>query len=145
MSERVLVDTNVFVHAYDARRSAHHHQARSLLESDPRALAASHQSMREFLAVATRPVASNGYGVHGPAAARAWRALTGTIDSLVETKASQSLLLEFVDAGLASSRQVHDANLVAVALDHGATTLITDNVRHFERFAHLIRIEPLDG
>ena len=38
---------------------------------------------------------------------------------------------------------MHDANVVAVALAHGAAAIVTDNRRHFSRFADLIAIEGL--
>lgn len=40
---------------------------------------------------------------------------------------------------------MHDANVVACALAHGATSIVTDNTRHFTRFADLIAIEVLAG
>ena len=142
MTERVFVDTNILVAAYDPNRPRHL-EARALLESDPRDLAVAHQSLREFVVVLTRPVEANGHGLDGPTASAAWRAVTSTVTHLPETEASQALLLEFVDSGLAVGKQVHDANLVAIALDHGASTLITANPRHFSRFSHLITIESL--
>ncbi|WP_300683576.1 hypothetical protein [Nocardioides sp.] len=93
--ERALVDTDVIVTAYDPARAGHH-QARALLESDPRDLIVATQSFREF-----------------------------------------------VDTGLASSQPIHDAHLVAVALEHRANAIITSNVRHFERFNAMIRVESL--
>lgn len=142
VTERVLIDTNVVVSAFDPHR-ADHARARYIVESDLRDLAVAHQSLREFLAIMTRPLGLNGYGFDGRRATTAWHALTATVSHLAESQASQALLMSLVGNGLASGKQVHDANLVAVALDHGATTLITANPRHFNRFSHLITIESL--
>jgi hypothetical protein len=38
---------------------------------------------------------------------------------------------------------VRDANLVSVALAHDASAIVTDNTRHFSRFADLIGVEGL--
>lgn len=57
--------------------------------------------------------------------------------------ASTSRLLTFMADGLSSGKQVHDANVVACALAHGVAAIVTDNVRHFARFAPLIDIEAL--
>ena len=52
-------------------------------------------------------------------------------------------LLSLVSQGPAAGKQVHDANIVAVALGASAVAIVTDNIRHFERFTDLIAVEPL--
>jgi hypothetical protein len=52
-------------------------------------------------------------------------------------------LLHLVGQDLAAGRQVHDANVVAVALAHGAAAIVTSNSRHFSRFTELIVVEGL--
>lgn len=140
--ERVIIDTNVLVAAADSTRPGHL-AARSLIESDPRALCVSGQVLREFLVVGTRPVAQNGLGMAGPAVVMALAEHTSTLGLVDETAGSRQLLSSLVAEGRAAGTQVHDANLVAVAVEHGATTIITANRRHFERFADLIEIEDL--
>lgn len=142
MPERVVIDTNVVITAFDPTRPGHH-AARTLLESDPRAISVTHQSLREFLAVTTRPERGNGYGLTGPVATSAWRALTATLDHLAGSHGSQSTLTTLVESGLATGPRIHDANLVAVALEHDAARVVTGNLPDFEPFAHLISVEPL--
>ncbi len=142
VNERVLIDTNVLVMAYDAERNGHL-AARTLIESDPRDVAVTHQNLREFLNVMTRPREQNGYGLSGAEANAVWADHTATLTFLSERSDSQRRLQGLVSSGLALGKQVHDANLAAVALDHGATAIVTDNARHFERFTHLIAIETL--
>lgn len=50
-------------------------------------------------------------------------------------------MLEVTGRSAARGKQVHDANLVAVALAHDATAIVTGNTRHFARFASTIVIE----
>ena len=142
MTERVLLVSNVLIAAIDASRPAHL-TARTIIESDPRALAITGQNLREFLATLTRPSASNGYGIAGHRAVADWTEITSTLELLLETPGSQQLLTSLIADGRAVGKQVHDANLVAVAVDHGASTLITANRRHFERFSDLIQVEEL--
>lgn len=143
VSERVLVDTNVLVAAFDAGRLGHL-RARVVIESDPRALCVSSQSQREFLAVLTRPEHENGYGLAGAAAVMVWNDHTATMEVVDDNAHARVRLQSLIGADRAVGKQVHDANLVAVAVEHGATTIITANRRHFERFADLIAIEDLD-
>ena len=142
MTERVLLDSNVLIAAIDSSRPGHL-LARSLIESDPRALTVTGQNMREFLSTLTRPTSVNGYGADGDRAVAEWTEITSTLELVDETPGSRQLLASFVGDGTAVGKQVHDANLVAVAVAHGATALITANRRHFERFTKLIEVEEL--
>lgn len=142
VTERVLVDTNVLVAAFDEARPGHL-PARTLIESDPRELCVAGQSHREFLDVLTRPRADNGYGLAGAAAVMVWNDHTATMQVLDGDARTRARFAGLIGADRALGKQVHDANLVAVAVEHGAAALITANRRHFERFADLIRIEDL--
>lgn len=142
MTDRVLLDSNVLIAAIDSSRQGHL-LARSLIESDPRALSVTGQNLREFLSALTRPTSANGYGAPGDRAVADWAEITSTMEFMDETPGSRQLLTSFVSDGKATGTQVHDANLVAVAVEHGATTLITANRCHFERFAEFIEVEEL--
>ena len=65
------------------------------------------------------------------------------LDVVPEGELVSAALLDLVSDGLAIGKQVHDANIVAVALTHDASAIVTDNARHFERFAHLVEIHSL--
>ncbi|GAB2460949.1 hypothetical protein GCM10027062_45600 [Nocardioides hungaricus] len=140
--ERVLLDTNVLLAAVDDSRRRHA-AAIELIGGDPRALAVTTQVMQEFLAVSTRPVAVNGLGQSGHVAVANLEEMASGLDVLVETPESLRRLKSLVREGLASGRQVHDANLVAVALAHEVDAIVTDNLADFARFAELIEIESL--
>ncbi|MFT4296606.1 MAG: PIN domain-containing protein [Micropruina sp.] len=138
----VLVDTNVLLAATDRARAAHPAALRFLNE-DGRRLALTPQIVREYLAVATRSVEANGLGL---SSADALSNLTQFIDDLqilAEDAATTARLMELIGRGLASGKQVHDANLVAVAIAHNADVIVTDNTRHFARFSDLIAVESL--
>jgi len=143
MTDRVLLDTNVLIAAVDRDRPGHL-AARRLVESDPRALAITGQNLREFLVALTRPRANDGYGQTGPTAVAYWSEVSATLDSVEETRASRQLLASLVAGEKAVGKQVHDANLVAVAIEHGARAIVTASPRHFARFADLIEIEALN-
>lgn len=140
----VLVDTNVLLAATDESRAAHA-SAVEFLNRDERRLALSPQIVREYLAVATRPQEVNGLGVSGADACANVSQLLSDMALLPERSPTVDALLRLVASESAAGKQVHDANIVAVALAHGAAAIVTDNVRHFARFAGLIGIEELPG
>lgn len=138
----VVVDTNVLLAATDTDR-LHHQAASTFLRSDVRRLAVTLQIVREYLAVSTRPVEANGLGLEVEQACHNVEEILAAATLLDEGRAATTRLLQLLPEVIASGKQVHDANLVACALVHGAAAIVTDNTRHFSRFASLIRIEDL--
>jgi len=140
----VVVDTNVLLAATDKSRRTHQ-AATQFLNTDPRRLALTPQIVREYLVVATRPVAANGLGLTVTDAVTNIEEFLADMEFLDETLATTRHLLDLVGRGLAEGKQIHDANLVATALAHRASALVTDNQAHFLRFAGLIRLEDCGG
>ena len=140
----VVVDTNVLLAATDRSRG-HHDAATRFLNEDVRRLAVSPQIVREYLAVASRPVAVNGLGLSGEDAVANVQQFLEGMEILTEGPATTTSLMDLVVAGPSVGKQVHDANVVAVALAHRAVSIVTDNTRHFARFAHLVAVEEIDG
>jgi predicted nucleic acid-binding protein len=138
----VVVDTNVLLAATDRSRDSYS-AASQLISEDERRLAITPQIVREYLAVATRPMEANGFGLAGEDAVANVEQFLDDMELLSEDAATTRLLLELVGQASAAGKQVHDANVVAVALAHGAAAIITDNARHFARFAELVTIENL--
>ncbi|HEX7738384.1 MAG TPA: type II toxin-antitoxin system VapC family toxin [Marmoricola sp.] len=141
-NDRVLVDTNVLLAATDGDRRGHR-QAVRFLETDDRELVVTSQIVREFLSAATRPAASNGLGLDGEVAVDYLEDLLVEVDVLPDSSTALSMLYGFVMRGVVSGQQVHDAHLVAQAIHHEIGTVVTDNLRHFRRFADLISVESL--
>lgn len=138
----VVVDTNVLLAATDTSREAHR-SAVAFLTTDERRLAVTPQILREYLAVMTRPVEVDGLGLAASDARANADEILAIATVLTEGPATSARLLDLLDDGHATGKQVHDANVVACALVHGAAAIVTDNARHFTRFAHLIPIEPV--
>lgn len=140
----VVVDTNVLLAASDEARASHH-AALDLLNHDTRRLAVTSQIVREYLAVSTRPVEANGLGMEGAKAVANVQVLLEDMALLPENAECSERVMGLVRQGRALGKQVHDANVVAVAVSHRAGVIVTDNVRHFDRFSDLIQIESLGG
>jgi predicted nucleic acid-binding protein len=138
----VVVDTNVLLAATDRSRESHI-AATDFLSEDERRLAVSPQIVREYLAVSTRPVEANGLGLSGEDAVANVEQFLDEMELLVEGPGTTRRLLGLIRDGSAAGKQVHEANVVAVALAHQAAAIVADNTRHFARFAQLIAVEDL--
>jgi len=138
----VVVDTNVLLAATDRSR-ARHDAATRFLGLDERDLAISPQIVREYLAVTTRPVDVNGLGMSGGDAVANVEQFLGAMMILSEGSGTTAKLLALIGTRTAVGKQVHDAHVVAVALAHNATAIVTDDPGHFARFASTIAIEDL--
>ncbi len=125
--ESLLVDTNVLLAATDRSRIEH---ARAQQLFGRCRSAGLHptwcgQVMREYLVVATRPIAANGLGL----------SLTDALENVVrfrrhmvlldETEQVALTLLKLVRDPETTGKRVHDANLAAVALTHGVPAIVT--------------------
>lgn len=138
----VVVDTNVLLAATDTTRAAHA-AAMTFLNEDERRLALTPQIVREYLAVTTRPVEANGFGLAGADAVANVKEFLDDMTLLPEDAVTTAGLMDLIRGRAAAGRQVHDATIVATALAHGADAIVTDNTRHFSRFGDVIVIENL--
>lgn len=144
-ADRAVLDTNVLLAATDEGRDEHG-SAVAALNAWPGSglvLYTSGQIMREYLAVATRPVAHNGLGMTHSAAVANVRALRKRLHLLVEDEKVSDRLLELLDAVECAGKQVHDANVVATMLVHGIDTVVTINVGDFARFGGQVHVVGL--
>lgn len=142
VADRAFVDTNILLAATDEGRGEHA-AARAALDDWPSAgasLYTSGQVLREYLAVATRPVANNGLGLPRESAVANARALQTRLHAVDESVKVTGRLLSLLDEIDCTGRQVHDANIVATMLVHGIHTIVTLNVSDFARFARHVSI-----
>lgn len=61
-----------------------------------------------------------------------------------DTAAVTSQLVKLMENIQIGGKQVHDANIVATMLAYEIPCLLTHNVKDFERFGKMIRIEGID-
>lgn len=131
-AERTLVDTNVLLEATDERRR-HHAEAVTLLESS-RSLTVSSQVVREYLAVATRPVTANGLGMSMVDALANVREFRRGLRLLPEERPVLSTFLGLLERAPCTGSRVHDAHIVATALAHRVGTIVSLNPNDFTAF-----------
>jgi predicted nucleic acid-binding protein len=141
-----FVDTNVLLAATVPARPDHL-PALACLERGfaERALCLSGQVLREYVAVATRPIAANGLGLTHAQALENTRQFRQRATFLREDEHVHAALIALLQATGSVGKQVHDANIVATMLAHGVGELLTLNPRDFERYAPRIRVVGLDA
>jgi predicted nucleic acid-binding protein len=145
VADRAILDTNVLLAATDEAREDHEDAiaAINLWPASGVVLYTSGQILREYLAVATRPVDRNGLGMGQPDAVANVRALRTRLNLLAEDVKVSERLLELLDTVECAGKQVHDANVVATMLVHGIDTVVTRNVDDFVRFGHQVHVVGL--
>ncbi len=119
----LLLDTNVLLEATDEARPQHA-DARRLVESRPGLVLAA-QVVREYLVVATRPIAANGLGLSTNDALANVREFRRDIRLLPEERPILPAFLALVERTGCAGRRIHDAHLVATAALHGVEAVVS--------------------
>jgi predicted nucleic acid-binding protein len=137
-AEAFLVDTNVLLEATDERRR-HHEAARALVES-PNPLVFPAQVIREYLAVATRPISANGLGMSTTDALENIRQFRIYIRLLSEEKPILPAFLKLIETVPCRGKRIHDAHLVATTMVHRIRTIVSLNADDLAPFAGAVAI-----
>jgi len=129
----LFLDTNVLLAATDRSRSEHGDCVALLDKAAPAGchLACTPQIIREYLVVATRPVAANGLGLGVADTLANVRQTSSRVTFLEESREVARRLLELVGEHALAGKQIHDANIVASMKVHGVETLVTSNTGDF--------------
>lgn len=142
--KRHFLDTNILLAASDRDR-LHHRACLHLLES---ALGgklncyASGQVFREYLVVATRPTENHGLGMNRASALKNVDEFRTCVQTLEETAAVLDRLLSLIRQHKIRGKRIHDASIVATALEHGLHHLVTLNSADFKVFPGLVLLGP---
>jgi predicted nucleic acid-binding protein len=143
--DAAMLDTNVLLAATDKGR-AEHRDALTVVNdwaAGDTTLCTSGQILREYLAVATRPVERNGLGLPLPDALGNVRAIRERTVFLAEDSKVADRLLGLLADVECGGKQVHDANVVATMLVHGIGTVVTMNLDDFSRFDRYVNLVGL--
>ena len=141
----VVLDTNVLLTATSPGRSLHENAMRVLNEWPNRgiSLCTSGQILREYLVVATRPLDVNGLDLALDDALDNIELIKARMRFLEENRAVFKRLRELIVEIECAGKKLHDANVVATALTHGISRVLTANTEHFERFKPWVDVLPL--
>jgi len=141
-AERIFVDTNVLLACSDGSRGTHEDSLRFLQKAaggDCRLFACG-QVFREYLVVATRPIAENGIGLTPNESYENSQTFRKVIQVLDETSDTLTELIKIVKKYELKGKRIHDANLVAVMRTYGLNHLKTWNPKDFRPFSKLVLV-----
>ena len=143
---KVLIDTNIALRLAQPNSPQYPVALRALSKLRRRGdnLFICLQTMAEFWAVATRPVANNGFGRTIAQADVGLRRLETQFTFLEDPPTTRDVWRRLVrDRGVAG-KPTHDARLAATAITAGVPAVLTFNVGDFARFAAdgLVALDP---
>lgn len=144
VADRIFIDTNILVFAslplssmYRAAHAALHEIGKQNTEAW-----VSRQVLREYLVQITRPgTIPAGSPVTASAQVATMQSLFRVAD---ETPIVTDHLLDLLRTIGAAGKQIHDANIVATMQVNQIPRLLTNNVKDFKRYSHLITVVPLE-
>lgn len=140
----LFVDTNVLVYA-NVATAPFHDAALAALQAAHRAgrpLWLSRQVLREFIATRTRPQTFAQPSPPDVVIERV-RYFEEHFEVADDTPAVTERLLQLLKNHTLGGKQVHDANIVATLQAYAIPALLTHNVKDFERFGQVVRIEGI--
>jgi predicted nucleic acid-binding protein len=144
-AEPLFIDTNILIYSNVATAPLHEQALAAIKEAHQagRPLWISRQVLREFIAARTRPQTFALPSAPEVVIERV-RYLEERFQVADDTAAVTSQLVQLMGDFKIGGKQVHDANIVASMLAYGIPCLLTHNVKDFERFGEVIRIEGID-
>ena len=145
-AEPLFIDTNILIYANVATALLHEQALTAIKEAHQagRPLWISRQVLREFIAARTRPQTFAQPSASEVVIERV-RYLEERFQVADDTAAVTGQLFKLMGNFKVGGKQVHDANIVASMLAYDIPCLLTHNVKDFERFGEVIRIEGIDS
>ncbi len=134
----MFADTNVLI-CSRVSETPNHHLARAMLQRalrSPEPVRISRQIIREYLSGITRPTWDGHIAPED--ALNDVVTMLDTYEILEDSQVVTDTLLALCREVVVSSRQIHDANIVATMLAYGERHLLTFNVADFRRYGDRI-------
>jgi len=141
----LFIDTNILIYANVAAAPLHEQALKAIktAHQSERPLWISRQVLREFIAARTRPQTFAQPSTSDVVIERV-RYLEEQFQMADDTDAVTRQLITLMQDFKIGGKQVHDANIVATMQAHDIPCLLTHNIKDFERFREVIKIEGLD-
>lgn len=142
-AEALFVDTNILIYA-NVLETPWHEPALAAIQSAHQAgrlLWISRQVIREYLVTMTRP--QNFENLSKDTVLEQISRFIARFQVADDTTAVTGQLIRLLREIKIGGKQVHDANIIATMLAYNIPCLLTHNVKDFERFGKVIRIEGI--
>ena len=143
-AEPLFIDTNILIYANVAGAPFHKQalDALQLAQQSERPLWISRQVLREFIAARTRPQTFVQPSIPDIIIERV-KYLEDRFQVADDTVLVTGQLIKLLRNFKVGGKQVHDANIVATMLAYDIPCLLTHNIKDFQRFERMIRIESI--
>ncbi len=143
-AEPLFIDTNILIYANVATAPLHEQALKAIKNAHQagRPLWISRQVLREFIAARTRPQTFAQPSAPKVVIERV-HYLEERFQVADDTAAVTAQLVKLMGYFQIGVKQVHDANIVATMLAYGIPSLLTHNVKDFERFGEVFRSEGI--
>jgi predicted nucleic acid-binding protein len=141
-----LIDTNVLIRSLSPTHAAFAvaDGAIAELRKQGAILHLAAQNLYEYWAVATRPVADNGFGLSAQDTTLELKRLRNLYKVLADTPAVLDEWELLVTSLGVMGKNAHDARLVAAMKVSGISHLLTFNLKDFQRYTHITVKTPSD-
>ena len=140
----LFIDTNILIYANVATAPLHEQALKAIKEAHQagRPLWISRQVLREFIAARTRPQTFAQPSAPEVVIERV-RYLEERFQVADDTAAVTGQLVKLMGDFQIGGKQVHDANIIATMQAYGIPALLTHNIKDFERFGEIVRVEGI--
>lgn len=137
----MLVDTNILVYAIN-KSSPKYKQAQKFLKDNQGDLIIAHQNILETIKVLTQPKFS--HPMNPKSAIEAVLKIAESCQIITPIIGTEFIALELIKNSALSGNRIFDAYLTATALSNNITTIATDNIKDFQKFAEMKVINPFE-
>jgi predicted nucleic acid-binding protein len=140
----VFIDTNILVFANVIETPFHKQALAAVNAADQagRSIWISRQIIREYLVTLTRPQTFE--NLPKAMVFEQVEQFRKRFEVADDTPIVTEQLIKLLDDFKVGGKQVHDANIVATMLAYDIPYLLTHNIKDFQRFENIIRIESID-
>ena len=141
----VFIDTNILVYA-NVIETPFHQQALAIVNAAyqaSRTIWISRQIIREYLVTLTRPQTFE--NLPKATVFEQIEQFRKRFEVADDTRTVTEQLIKLLGDFKVGGKQVHDANIVATMLAYDIPCLLTHNIKDFQRFEKIIRIESIDN
>ncbi len=140
----VMVDTNILLSATNRDRADHEASYQMFAKAIGMGLhlATCGQVLREYLVVATRPVAVNGLGLSLEDSLKNLEWFRKRQVYLEEPESVHQILVKLLKSHQVTGKNIHDMNIVAVMRQNSVRTILTNNAADFSGITEIEILGP---
>jgi predicted nucleic acid-binding protein len=135
----MLIDTNIFIYSLDSS-SPKHTQAQFFLQNNRDILYCCQQNIFETMRVLTHSKYPHPFT--SQEASNALQTLTKNFTVLCPTLETPAIAFELIETYSIHGTETFDAYLVATALSHQVTTIVSDNTKHLSKYKQIKIVNP---